>query len=180
MKLIIIYGPPGVGKLTVAKELAKITRFKLLHNHLIADLVAAIFPFGSREYFPLAEHLRSELVRAAVKSKIRGLILTGVYAKGANVDLSSKFVKTVSKLVKMANGQLYLVQLICDRKELFRRLKHPSRKNFRKLKRVKILKDILKRYEILAPMDYGKSLIIDNTCLSPKKCALKIASHYKL
>ena len=39
MKLVILYGPPGVGKLTVGRELAARTGFKLFHNHLTVDLV---------------------------------------------------------------------------------------------------------------------------------------------
>jgi len=34
MKLVFIYGPPAVGKLTVANALAKVTGFKVFHNHL--------------------------------------------------------------------------------------------------------------------------------------------------
>ena len=46
MKLIIIYGPPAVGKLTVAEELSRRTGFKILQNkkflfqefHIIIEL----------------------------------------------------------------------------------------------------------------------------------------------
>ena len=44
MKLILLYGPPAVGKLTIAKEIARLTGFKLFHAHLTSDLVEAIFP----------------------------------------------------------------------------------------------------------------------------------------
>ena len=33
MKLVIIFGPHAVGKMTVGQELAKITDLKLFHNH---------------------------------------------------------------------------------------------------------------------------------------------------
>jgi tRNA uridine 5-carbamoylmethylation protein Kti12 len=32
MKLIFLYGPPAVGKLTVAQELVTLTGYKLFHN----------------------------------------------------------------------------------------------------------------------------------------------------
>ena len=43
MKLILLYGPPAVGKLTIAKEIARLTGFKLFHAHLTSDLVEAFF-----------------------------------------------------------------------------------------------------------------------------------------
>jgi replication-associated recombination protein RarA len=33
MKLLL-YGPPAVGKLTIAKEIARLTGFKVAHAHL--------------------------------------------------------------------------------------------------------------------------------------------------
>jgi hypothetical protein len=44
MKLLLLYGPPAVGKLTIAKEIARLTEFKVFHAHLTVDLVASIFP----------------------------------------------------------------------------------------------------------------------------------------
>ncbi len=45
MKVIFLYGPPAVGKLTIAKVIAEKTGYKLLHNHLIVNPIAEIFPF---------------------------------------------------------------------------------------------------------------------------------------
>ena len=50
MRLVFVYGPPGVGKLTVARELAGRTGFKLLPNHLTANLASALYPHGSDEH----------------------------------------------------------------------------------------------------------------------------------
>ncbi len=35
--LVYLYGPPAVGKLTVATELQRLTGFRLFHNHLTVD-----------------------------------------------------------------------------------------------------------------------------------------------
>lgn len=40
MKLVLIFGPQAVGKMTVGQELAKITGLKLFHNHMTIDLVS--------------------------------------------------------------------------------------------------------------------------------------------
>jgi shikimate kinase len=43
MKLIIIFGPQAVGKMTVGQELGKITNLKLFHNHMTIELVSPFF-----------------------------------------------------------------------------------------------------------------------------------------
>jgi cytidylate kinase len=50
MNLILLYGPPAVGKLTIAKEIARLTGFKVFHNQLTVNLAAAIFPRGTPAY----------------------------------------------------------------------------------------------------------------------------------
>ena len=42
MKLILIFGPQAVGKMTVGQELATLTGLKLFHNHMTIDLVSPI------------------------------------------------------------------------------------------------------------------------------------------
>ena len=38
-KFIQIIGPQAVGKMTVGQELAKITEYKLLYNHMTIEMV---------------------------------------------------------------------------------------------------------------------------------------------
>ena len=38
MKLVVIFGPPAVGKMTVGQELARRTGLRLLHNHMTIKL----------------------------------------------------------------------------------------------------------------------------------------------
>jgi tRNA uridine 5-carbamoylmethylation protein Kti12 len=57
VKLIFIYGPPAVGKLTVASELAKLTGFKLFDNHVSIDFVKSVFDYGTRRYWKLIENI---------------------------------------------------------------------------------------------------------------------------
>jgi shikimate kinase len=37
MKLVILFGPPAVGKMTVGQQLANLTGFKLFHNHMTIE-----------------------------------------------------------------------------------------------------------------------------------------------
>lgn len=47
--LIMITGPQAVGKMTVGQELAKLTNFKLFHNHMSIDLVNNFFSYSTKE-----------------------------------------------------------------------------------------------------------------------------------
>jgi len=55
MRLIFIYGPPATGKLTVAKELAKLTKYKIFHNHLTVDLIGSVLKFGTKTFLTLVQ-----------------------------------------------------------------------------------------------------------------------------
>ena len=44
--LVIIFGPPAVGKMTVGSELAKLTGLKLFHNHMTIEPLLELFEFA--------------------------------------------------------------------------------------------------------------------------------------
>ena len=53
MKLIFIWGPAASGKLTVARELEKLTGLPVFHNHLVVDALLEKLPFGDPEFVRL-------------------------------------------------------------------------------------------------------------------------------
>lgn len=63
MKLVIIIGPPAVGKMTVGKALEKITDLKLFHNHMSIELVLHFFPFDSPSFSKLVNDIRFGVFR---------------------------------------------------------------------------------------------------------------------
>ena len=66
MKLVILFGPHAVGKMTVGQALSRITGLKLFHNHMTIELLAPLFPtiFRSGSGFPSSSGKRFlELLR---------------------------------------------------------------------------------------------------------------------
>lgn len=176
MTLVFIYGPPAVGKLTVANALSKLTGYRVFHNHLTIDLVGAIFDWGQGPFFGLVDRYRVELIEAAAKASIPGLIFTFVYAK----DHDIAFVESVVSAVERHGGRICFVRLSCERRELLRRVRAASRRQFRKMKQVKRLREWLDRYELSSNVPYPNNLVIDNTKLGPRKAAQMITSHFAL
>jgi broad-specificity NMP kinase len=175
MRLIFIYGPPASGKLTVATELAKLTGFKLFHNHVSIQFVASIFVFGTKTFSRLTNKYRLEMIEEAAKEGI-DTIFTFVYSKGED----DKFVKRILQKVRSNGGQVCLVRLYCDRKELARRVKSSQRMRMGKVGTVKTLSDLFRRYNLDLEIPFHRSLSIDTTNRTPRNVAKSIASRYRL
>jgi len=67
MRLLFLYGPPAVGKLTIAKELAWRSGYVLFHNQLTVDFAQQVFPWGSEEYVELVDTLRLNVFERAAR-----------------------------------------------------------------------------------------------------------------
>ena len=173
MKLVLIYGFPGSGKLTVGKELQKLTGFNLLHNHLIADLVKTVFGFGHPVGKTLNKRIRTTIYEMAAEGGIPGLISTFSYYGDEQANQS---VKEWIDVLKTNEHQVYFVRLICAGEILEKRIKDPSRRSTNKVTDIAKLRRILKEEIVSAeiPEEIASTLRIDNTTLSPKDTALKI------
>ncbi len=176
MNLVFIYGAPATGKLTVAIELAKLTGYKLFHNHLTVDLVTSLFDFNSEQAGKLSSKFRLEILEEAAKAKLQGVIFTYVYAKG----LDDPFVSEVVNTVKPHGGNVMFVLLTCKKEELLKRVENDSRKNYKKIHKVDKLKELFDTHDMFSPVPQQQSLIIDNTELNPKEVARQIIRFYKL
>ena len=126
MRLIFIYGLPATGKLTVARELASLTGYKLFHNHLAVDLLLSVFEFGSAPFVELREEIWLSIFERSAQSNLLGLIFT--FAPESTVR--PQFVLDVSDTIARAEGRLDFVELTCPVPELKRRIGDASRRTW--------------------------------------------------
>jgi tRNA uridine 5-carbamoylmethylation protein Kti12 len=175
MKLVFIYGPPAVGKLTVARELARITGFKLYHNHVSVDFVKSVFEFGSPTFWRLVDKFRREILEEAARQGV-DTIFTFVYGKGVD----DEFVRDIVRRVESHRGKVCFVRLHCDRRELLRRVGASSRKEVGKLTSKSGLDRMFRKFELTAEVPTAKSLSIDTTNRAPGRVAREIALYYRL
>lgn len=174
MKLILIYGPPASGKLTIARELSKLTNFKLVHNHLTVDLISSILSSSDKDFWHYVNKLRYDL-------------LSLLFAKNFNAIFTMVFdsrhpdnFKNITKFVENKNGKIFFVQLKPHKEILLKRVKGESRKRYGKLTSVKELGDSFKIFDTYGKFSHKNHLEIDNSNISPKRAALIIKKYFTL
>ncbi len=174
MDLVVIYGPPATGKLTVARELERLTGAKIFDNHSTLDLVGRLFPFGSGTFNEIVVSIRKQMIEGAAKHGI-DLIFTSIW-KNANYESAQDLVR----LVERYSGKVHFVYLTASMEELLRRVEDDSRKSFGKIKDRRELGDYLRTHRVLAEAPIPGSLTIDNTRIQPKEVAELIVNRFGL
>jgi hypothetical protein len=175
MNLIFLYGPPGVGKLTVAQELARATACRLFHNHVSIDCALSVFEFGTKPFGRAVDKIRFAVFEEAAGAGV-DLIFTFVYA----CPEDTPFVERACETVERHGGRVCLVRLTCDRDALEQRLPSAERERRGKLSSLDTLRELVGRYDLFSPVPGRESLDIDNTGLSPTEVAQRIVAHYCL
>jgi len=173
-KHVLIYGPPGAGKLTVARSLADRYGVRVLDNHLTVDAALRLFSFGTPEFARLVERLRVALIEAAAEEGL-DVVSTFVYAHGVDDD-------HVARLISAAEGagaEVVLVQLLPATDELERRLTSASRAGTTKITDLAVLRRIMDERDLSTPF-HTDDLTFDNTALAPDDVADEIASRVGL
>ena len=184
MKLIILYGPPATGKLTLAENIIKRTGYKLFDNHhtmdflnrIVLDKTKVFEPKVFKDFFELYRKMRLEILKTTCKLKdVKGLVITEAYTG------KKRFISRIIKIAEQNKCEVYLIKLSCDIKQLERRVYKKSRKKYRKVKSKKGLYDWFKRVGKKADSVYPhkKTLILDNTKLSVNSSVKEILKFIK-
>lgn len=176
MKLIYLYGPPGVGKQTVARTLATATGFRNFDNRVISDFVELIFTWGSGTYNRLVEKFRLDLFEEAAKDKVEGLIFTASYVPSQD----EAFVKTLIQTLEQHGGTICFAQLVCDATMLAKRVALEEQRTRSQSKTVETLRQTLELNDPFLKIPGRESLTLDNSKLDPAAAAQQIIAHFGL
>ena len=186
MKLVIIFGPHAVGKMTVGQELEKITDLKLFHNHMTIDIVADLFENMPQERQRLTELFRNEIFQSFSKSDEYGMIFTCMWALEKKDDWD--YINNLETMFKSNGADVYYVELEADYDIRLQRnttenrlLNKPSKRNIEKSE--SLFRDIEARHRLNSyPNEIQKEnyIKINNTYIDPKNVARSIKERFRL
>ncbi|MGM0898056.1 MAG: shikimate kinase [Bacillota bacterium] len=185
MKLVLLFGPQAVGKMTIGHELEKITSLKLLHNHMTIDLLHPFFGFGE-DTWRISTIIREEIFRAVVKSDLEGIVFTFVWSFESKKDW--EFVSHIRSIFEGAGGEVYFVELEADQNERLMRNQTPHRLAHKATKRnieeseVHLIETYENNRLNSLPTEIREEnyMRIDNTHLGPEHVAKMIKDRFDL
>lgn len=175
--LVYLYGPPAVGKLTVATALHGLTDFRLFHNHLTVNAFRAVFDFKSPAFTEVLHRTRLDVFETAARHGI-DLISTNNsiwdLPAGGGPEKFAAFAAEARRRVEKAGGRVRFVQLIAPAEVLEARVGAESRQQHGKLLDPARLREMLAAHDP-SPL-HDDDVVIDTATTDPPDAARVIAA----
>lgn len=162
MHLIFLHGVPGVGKRTIARELARELGFPFLDFQNLTHLLGPVFGHDSATYGNLRNQSYKQVMDEALELPEDGLIASFTYDQFVDLDHYAAFIEAA----RNSGGIGLFVGLTCDDDELKGRVDDPDR-HAAKTSDLQIMADSISQgYDI--PELPGPSITINTTGESPE------------
>jgi hypothetical protein len=183
--LVVLLGPPAVGKMTVGRALERETGLPLFHNHMTIELVLPFFAFGSPPFQRLVRSFRRQLFEEVAASELPGLIFTWVWAFDEPDDQA--FIAELKALFEAHGARVVFVELWADQETRLSRNateprlgEKPSKRDIAASNERLVALD--RRYRLSSDGDFpfAGHLRLDNTRLTPAAAAARIIEHFEL
>lgn len=182
MKLLLLFGNSAVGKMTVGQELAKITPFRLFHNHMMIEPVLEVFGQFRGD---IIQKLRMTVLEAFGKTEHYGMIFT--YMMAFDMPSEYEYIQRVKDTLGVSEADVYYAELIApqnirlERNATENRLTHKASKRDVEASNQRLLRDDENhRMESLPGEITSPNYIrIDNSHISPPEVARMIKTQFQ-
>jgi cytidylate kinase len=184
MKLIIIFGPHAVGKMTVGQALSQKTGIPLFHNHESIELALSLLP-KDVSFGPLSQEIRAVVFKHVSEAHGLGLIFTFMWALDMKED--HDYMNELETMFIKEGADVYYVELCADqdirlhRNRSENRLKHkPSKRDIEaSTDRFVRMENTYRLNSYEGEINKPNYIKIDNTNLSPDEVADKILQFFR-
>jgi hypothetical protein len=110
-ELMLIFGPPAVGKMTVGRAVCERSDFRLFLNHHTIEPLSAVFGMGTPPFRALTGEFRRRVIEEAAAAEV-SLILTLVWNLGGVED--ARWVSGLVAPYECAGLPISFVELTAD------------------------------------------------------------------
>lgn len=111
MRLLLIIGPPAVGKMTVGREIAARSEFRLFHNHHTIEPLTEVFGYGTDPFNVLNLEFRRRVIEEAAANSL-DLIFSFVW--GLQDPDDTAYVEQLVAPYEVAGGEIRVLELAAD------------------------------------------------------------------
>ena len=180
--LIYLLGSPGVGKYTVASEIAAATGAVVVDNQLINHPVMALFAWDGVSILPREIWQPIATIRGSVLTAMADLAprsISYVLTNALEDDAEGAALFHRIRDVAASRDAVFLpVLLTCDLVEQSRRVTSPDRRRRLKISDPSQFRDYMASTRMYIPTD-PRLLMLDNTDLSARQAAGEILRHVR-
>lgn len=183
--LVVIIGPPASGKAAVGLALSQLTGFRFFHNHMTAELAAALFGWGTEAYREAATEMRLLLLaKALAQPSMPSIVFTFIWAFDLPAD--NHFVSKLVELFESKGQRVFFVELTATLQARVSREGTPLRLSLKPAKhdveRAKAFHlEADGKYRMNSRTDFPypeRHIVIDTESQSPAESAGLIVQHF--
>ncbi|TBY86466.1 AAA family ATPase [Rhizobium leguminosarum] len=178
---VLLLGFPGVGKLTIAKELGSLISAKIVDNHRFNNPILRLLDEEGTAPLPKGIWEYTGRVRQAVLDAITaysGPSANFIFTH-AGVEGDERSARTYQQFVEAARQRAAVfvpVRLLCAEEELARRVSSPARRDHLKTTDVETSRSRSQQAVVLN-LPHQHALTLDVTFISPLESAAAIRDH---
>ncbi|MCW8092122.1 AAA family ATPase [Alteromonas sp. ASW11-130] len=170
MKFTMIYGPSGIGKESVGRELAKRNGWHVFPQHLAFDVACAVIGFGNDGFEAYQRKICLDAFRTLFENNVKGVVFTFCYVH----PFSNYFIEGLLEFLGESGINANFIRLTCDYEEHVKRVTNTGRHNTNKIQSIEYLDDYLKRFDFSVDIPNVETLHIDTTTMSIEASAKDI------
>jgi hypothetical protein len=111
VRLLVIFGPPAVGKMTVGRAVAARSDFRLFHNHATIEPLLEVFDYGTPPFVRLMGEWRRRVIAEAAAF---GTDLIFTYVWGLELQADATAVSELIAPYVAAGAEVAFVELVAD------------------------------------------------------------------
>lgn len=182
MKLLFMIGDSAVGKMTVGQELAKITDFRLFHNHMTIEPVIELF---GTYHHRVVGRLREVIFQEFAASGQYGMVFTFMWAFDQQSDWD--YVEHIKEIFGLPEENVYYVELIApqevrlQRNTTENRLRHKASKRDIEASSRRLIDDDAHYRCVSFPgeIPFSNYLRLENADISAEEAARIIKDHFR-